>query len=70
MQKDDALKMLDLLDDYRRTHQEQIDDYSVRIACALIAQQAGYKSRSEWCKDLMNDNTTLYSAYINGATIL
>lgn len=64
MYKDDALQMLDLLDDYRRNNQDKIDDYSVRVACALIAKQAGYKSRNEWCDDLAKDATTKYSKYI------
>lgn len=68
--KKDALQMLDLLDDYRRNNQDKIDDYTVRLICAQIAEQAGYKDRNEWCDDLIKDETTKYSKYIKGATII
>lgn len=58
------LKLLDKLDEFRRNHQNQAkdpSDYCMRVMEAIIAREAGYKSRSDWTDALRNTPETRYS---------
>lgn len=61
-----ALYLLDEIDELRRKHehdQQQNNDWVLRVACAIIAQAAGYQSRVDWQDALKADSTTKYSKY-------
>lgn len=53
-----ALKVLDEIEQLRRKHEndkQQNNDWVLRVACAIIAKEAGYQSRMQWCEALAKE---------------
>lgn len=66
MDKEECLEILDELDTIRRrTEYRPADsaDYVLRVACAIIAEKAGFKSRTDWTEELRKDTKTEYAKY-------
>ena len=60
----DVLKILDEMDDFRRRHQNAIQDppdYCMRVLEAILAKAAGYNSRNDWTEALAADSATKYA---------
>lgn len=45
----------------------KITDHAMRVACAMVAEEAGIKSRVDWTEMLAKDETTAYSKFIHAA---
>lgn len=68
MTKNEALQILDDMDEARRMHEYDVaaSDWSFRVAEAIIAKAAGFNSRNEWTEALSANQSTKYSqAYIS-----
>lgn len=64
----DALTILDEMDHFRRTHQDETkdpSDYCMRVLEAIVARAAGFTDRVAWTEELRRSNTR-YTKYING----
>lgn len=61
-----ALDILDELDAYRRTQNARGDidnnDFTLRVACAMIARRAGFTDCMQWRDALRKDPNTTYYA--------
>lgn len=59
----DVLAVLDLLDEFRRKHQNDKQhpaDWCMRCMEAIVAKEAGYTGRNEWTDELLADPETAY----------
>lgn len=66
----DVTVLLDEMDAWRRKHKNdshQDYDHAMRVACAMVAEKAGIKSRVDWTEMLAKDETTAYSKFIHAA---
>lgn len=64
MEREKILELLDKLDEFRRTHQDERQhpaDYCMRVMEAIVARTGGFESRSDWTDALRADDTTTYS---------
>lgn len=55
LSREQALDILDELDEFRRNHQNERkapSDYCMRVMEAIVAKRAGYKSRADWTDEL------------------
>lgn len=60
MDKVDILILLDEIDEFRRTHQDQRtspSDWCMRVIEAIIARHAGFSSRTDWTEILKCSET-------------
>lgn len=58
-----VLRLLDEMDKFRRTHQNEKEappDYCMRVMEAILAEAAGYKSRIDWTEALKADVESMY----------
>lgn len=63
----DVLTLLDEIDAFRRSHQDEQQspsDYCMRMIEAMIARAAGFNSRTEWTEALKEDPSSAYSDYL------
>ena len=58
--KEAALAILDRIDKIRRRN-DHFSDYNLRAACAIVAEAAGYKDRTDWTNLLRDDPTSEYA---------
>ena len=62
MDKVDILVLLDEIDEFRRNHQNEREsppDWCMRAIEAIIAERAGFKSRTGWTS-ILKDGDTRY----------
>lgn len=67
-----ALPLLDRIDEWRRRHkndQHQDNDFAVRMACAVIAEAAGYKCRTDWTDALKALLNSMYRRDYDDPTV-
>lgn len=60
----DVLALLDEMDSFRRTHQDErqaFPDYCMRVLEAMVAKAAGYTSRADWTEALKRNPDSAYS---------
>lgn len=68
MNEIDVLAVLDQMDEFRRTHQNDKQhpaDWCMRCMEAILATAAGYESRNDWTEELKAIPGSLYQTYIN-----
>lgn len=68
----DMLALLDQLDEFRRNHQNEKQhpsDWCMRVMEALVAEAAGYESRSDWTSVLTADPESKYSQDLKDLSI-
>ena len=59
-----VLKVLDEMDEFRRTHQDSRQhpsDFCMRCMEAIVAKAAGFQSRCDWTDALRADENSIYS---------
>ena len=63
MDKKEALQILDEIDTLRRKYEhtptEKNGDWLLRIACAIVAQKAGFNSRVKWIEEIRKDKNIM-----------
>lgn len=60
----DILSLLDEMDEFRRSHQDEREspsDYCMRVMEAIVAKAAGYSNRNEWTDALKARPCSKYS---------
>lgn len=64
MMEIDILSLLDEMDEFRRSHQDERkspSDYCMRVMEAIVAKAAGYSNRNEWTDALKTHPCSKYS---------
>lgn len=67
MKKEEALSILDEMDEFRRkpenAHGRGLEDNRIRICEAIVAGAAGFTERTEWTELLRADKSSKYYAF-------
>lgn len=62
----DTLALLDKLEEFRRSHQNETQhpsDWCMRVMESIVAEAAGYQSRNDWTDALKADPESKYSGW-------
>lgn len=73
MNEINVLDVLDQMDKFRRTHQDERQsppDFCMRVMEAILAQAAGFKSRTDWTDALKANENSEYSKDLKDTTLI